>query len=269
MSRFARLQSAPILTWAPPESPLKIEYSAALLREVRMASGDADAFGLLYGFRRGQTIRLIATRGRAGLDPVGIFASRVRGKVFLTEEDLERFEKNEAGVALVLSGDHAGFFVPDAQGSIETVCSYEEFFVSGPPVAKAPKRKWPWAIVLPLLALFFYRPQHRQLALTLHENAGQLQISWNVPAEATLSIIDGRERTDIAIHRDQSTATYARRSQDVSVAIGAAKARFIGAPSEIELVRAGIEKLQLKIAELQSRHASGEARIAELRRHLQ
>src|ERR1700689_1132784 len=115
MSRFAR---PPLCTWAPPESPVRIEYTPALLQEV--ASGAVNAFGVLYGVRHGQTIRLIATRGRAGLEPVGIFASRVRGKVFLTEEDLERFEKAEASVAMVVSGDKGGFFVRDAEGFLET-----------------------------------------------------------------------------------------------------------------------------------------------------
>ena len=121
MSRFARRPSAPVRTWAPPESPFRIEYSPALLREVRVSADGVDAFGVLYGVRHEDTIRLVATRGCAGLEPLGVFASRARGQVFLTEEDLGRFEKAEACVAMVISGDAGGFFVRDAVGSIETV----------------------------------------------------------------------------------------------------------------------------------------------------
>jgi len=270
MSRFARLHSGPVVTWAPPESPLKIEYSTAIVREVRMASAGTDSFGVLYGVRQSQTIQILATRGRAGLDPVGIFASRVRGQVFLTEEDLERFEKNEASVALVLSGDKAGFFVRDAQGSMETVRSYREFFVSGPPpVTKVSTRKWPWAACLLFLPLFFYRTHPRPLTLTLHESADQLQISWDAPNEATLSIDDGGKRSIVAIHRDQTTATYVPRSKDVIVAIGSAEARYIRAPTEVDEARAAVEALESKIARLKASRAAGKAKILNLQRRLQ
>jgi hypothetical protein len=283
MSRFARSHDGPVRAWAPPESPFRIEYSPGLLREVRIASPGVDAFGLLYGVRRGQTIHLIATRGRAGLDPLGIFAARVRGEVFLTEEDLERFEKADACVAMVISGETGGFFVRDAAGSIETVRSYEEFSIYAPtrvvprPVALK-KQKWLWTLglgmCLALIPLFYFIPRHPPLplAMSLSESAGQLRISWNVRTKETLTILDGGELTSITITPDQSTATYARRTGDVTVAIGSVQSRFVGsAPplTEIERRRAAIAELKAKITLLRAASVAGQTRIAALERRLQ
>jgi hypothetical protein len=271
MSRLARIQGGPVYTWAPPESPFQIEYGPALLREVRISSGGVDAFGVLYGVRHGKTIRLVATRGCAGLEPLGVFASRVRGKVFLTEKDLERFDKADASVAMVVSGDTGGFFVRDLAGSIETVRSYQEFSVKGTPVP-VHRPRWPWAACLLLIPLFALRPHPAQLALTVREAEGQLRISWNVPTMETLTILDGGERTYIPIAPEQSTATYARRSGDVTVGIGSAKARFVGAalpPNEIERARAGVETLLAKVNSLRAAKAAGETKIAALERRLQ
>jgi hypothetical protein len=276
MSRSARLQSGPAYTWAPPESPFRIEYSPALLREVRISSGGVDAFGVLYGVRHGQTVRLIAARGRAGLEPVGVFASRVRGEVFLTEEDLERFDKAEACVAMVISGENGGFFVRDAEGSIETVRSYQEFSIHGP-IAVTPKavkkRTWPWAACLPLLILpLFFRPHHPQLALKVREAGGQLRISWNIPTTETLTILDGGERTYVSIRPGESTATYARRTGDVTIGIGTAQTRFVGPPlppTEIENIHASIDTLHAKVVSLRAEQALGQTKIAALQRRLQ
>jgi hypothetical protein len=276
MTRLARRPTATTYTWAPPKSPFRVEYSAALLQEVRSASAGVDAFGVLYGVRYGQTIRLVATRGREGLEPLGVFASRVRGAVFLTEDDLKRFEKAEACVAMVISGEIAGFFVRDASGSIETVRSYEEFPIHKPiqpvasPVLKKPR--WTWAACLLLLPLLFYRPHQPQLALTVREAEGQLRISWSVPTTETLTILDGGERTYAPIVHGQSTATYARRSGDVIIGIGSAKARFVGPalpPSQIERERARVALLHAKVASLRNAVALGETKIAALERRLQ
>src|ERR1035437_4235750 len=280
MSRFARLQTGPVRTWDAPESPLRVEYSPALLREVRMAGALIDAFGVLYGVRHGETIRLVATRGRAGLDPVGIFASRVRGHVFLTEEDLERFEKAEACVALVISGDNGGFFVRDSAGSMATVRSYEEFSLTAPappvpvvePVVK--KRRWHWAASALLLPLLYFIPHKPPppLALHLDEDAGQLHISWNVPTEAKLTVIDGAHRTSVNITHEQSSVTYARRTGDVTVGIGSLQTRFVGpalAPTEIEKERQSIEALKSQIASLRAERVAGERKLAALQRRLQ
>jgi hypothetical protein len=276
MSRFARIQSGPIYAWAPPESPFRVEYSPALLREVRISSGGVDAFGMLYGVRHGNTIHLVATRGRAGLEPLGVFASRARGKVFLTEEDLERFQKAHACVAMVISGEIGGFFVRDESGSIETVRSYQEFSIHGPvlpvPIVVSRKRRWPWAACLLLIPFLFYRPHHPQLALTVREAGGQLRISWNAPTTQTLTILDGGERTYVSILPGQSTATYARRTGDVTIGIGAAQARYVGPalpPTEMEQLRAGLDALHAKVLSLRAARALDETKIAALERRLQ
>lgn len=277
MSRLARRQSEPLYTWAPPESPSRVEYSPTLLREVRNASAGGDAFGVLYGVRYGKTIRLVATRGRAGLEPIGVFASRVRGAVFLTEDDLQRFEKADAAVAMVISGEKGGFFVRDAAGSIETVRSYEEFPTHKPaaPVAirVVKHRRWAWAFACSaLIPLLFYRPHHQKLALTVSEARGQLRISWNIPTAETLTILDGGERTYVPIVHGQSTATYACRSGDVVVGIGAVQSRFVGpAPpqTEIETARARVAELRAKAKSLRASNAADETRIAALERRLQ
>ncbi len=242
-----------------------------------MANNGVDAFGVLYGVRHAQTIRLVATRGRAGLDPLGIFAARVRGEVFLTEEDLERFEKAGAAVALVISGENGGFFVRDAAGSIEAVRSYQEFSIHAPapapPLVKVMKRRWTWAWSLALLPLLFFIPRHpRPLEINLREDAGQLKISWNVPAQAPLSIVDGGERTSIVIPPGASTITYARRTGDVTVGIGSVQARFVGPPlppAEIEQVRESIDSLQSRIVSLRGAHLAGQEKLAALERRLQ
>jgi hypothetical protein len=277
MSRFARLNSGPVRTWAPSASPFRVEYPPALLRELRMTNNGVDAFGMLYGVRHDQTIRLVSTRGRAGLNPLGIFAARVRGEVFLTEEDLERFEKADACVALVISGETGGFFVRDGDGSIEAVRSYEEFSVHGPtPVSKVVKRrsKWGWSLLLlPFLPFLGLIPSHRPpLAVTLREDSGQLRISWNVPVKATLEILDGGARTALAIAPGLSTVTYARRTEDVTVGIGSAQARFVGAPlppTPIERERAAVRALESRIVLLRSARAAGQAKLDALRRRLQ
>jgi hypothetical protein len=245
-----------------------------------MAGGLIDAFGVLYGVRNGETIRLVATRGRAGLDPVGIFASRVRGHVFLTEEDLERFEKADACVALVTSGDSGGFFVRNAGGAIETVRSYEEFSLTAAvPAVPAPKpfvkkRRWHWAASTLLLPLLYFVPRSPPPALALHldEGAGQLHISWNVPTDAKLTIIDGAHRTSVNIAREQSSITYARRTGDVTVGIGSLQSRFVGPalpPNEIERERQRIDALKSEIASLRAAHTAGNATLASLQRRLQ
>jgi hypothetical protein len=275
MSRLTRPRNAPLRIWAPPESPFRIEYSPSLLKELQILNGGADIFGVLYGVRHANVIRLVATRGRAGLEPVGVFASRARGKVFLTEQDLERFEKAEACVAMVVSDQSGGFFVRDATGSIVTVRSYQEFSIHEPPAAVVvKKRPWQWAACLALipLLLVFYWPHKPQLALTLRETEGQLRISWNIPSTDTLTILDGGERTYVPIAPGQSTATYARRTGDVTIGIGSAQVRFVGPklpPTEIEKQRAGINALERKVASLRAASAAGQSRIAALERRLQ
>lgn len=261
--------------WTPPESPLRVEYSTGLLREVRLSGEAADAFGLLYGTRSGRTIRVVSTRGQAGLAPVGVFASRIRGEVFLAEEDLERFEGAGASVALVIAGERGGFFVRDAGGALETVRSYEEFLIQPPSAPRARPRRWSYAWVFGLLPLAAFAVPHRAPApfmLHLNEDAGQLKISWNQPREGTLTILDGGSVITVDVRPDQSRMTYARRSGDVIVKLGPAQARFVGpgvASSEPERLQERIQELKARLRGLRGAQAAGKARIAALQRRLQ
>jgi hypothetical protein len=245
------------------------------VREVQAANDGVDAFGVLYGVRDGDTIRLVATRGRTGLEPVGVFASRARGEVFLAEEDLQRFDKAEAMVAMVIAGEMGGFFVRDAEGSMETVRSYEEFPLFEPSAGViVRKRRWPWAACAALVAilLIFFRPHRPQPVLSLHESGGQLKISWSAPPSDVLTIVDSGERTYIPIQPGQTNATYARRSGDVMVGIGSLRARFLGPvlpPTEIEQERARVKALRAKVGSLRAANNRGLTKIAALERRLQ
>jgi hypothetical protein len=282
-------QGGSVLAWDPPQSPLRIEYSSGLLREVRAAGERADAFGPLFGVRRGQTIRLLATHRQAGLEPLGAFASRLRGEVFLTEQDLQRFDNVPACAMLVISGESAGFFVRDATGTIGAVCSYREVaapestrWADPPEVVGAvarPKRFWARMIAGAILAVatmllaLMPLPRGRGRSASggnLREDHGQLRISWKATSERVLTIVDGGERISLAIAPRQSSLTYARRSGDVTVGIGSQRFRYIGPtppPSQIPQERERVEALESRITELRVRLASGRTKLAKLESH--
>jgi len=196
----------------------------------------------------------------------------------MTEEDMERFEKADACVALVLSADTGGFFVRDSSGSMEAVRSYEEFLINGPAPVQAPvrvvKRRFSWTWSLALIPLLYFIPRHSptKLAVIMSEDEGQVRISWNVPVTGNIDILDGEDRTSVRIAPGLSTLTYARHTGDVTVAIGSERARFVGRPvpsTELEQERDRIKDLRAKIASLHAAHAAGQTRIAALERRLQ
>lgn len=235
--------------WAPLASPLSVEFPAELLLEL----GWADSSGVLYGSRRGRAVRVTALN--VPLDEeqekVGVFVSRIRGEVFLTEADLAFLNDQKAGLALVVAGHRAGFFVREAGGSIQTVRSHEEFGVSEtgvrvpppePPVLLRPaatpwQKRWrQWVpagrisrATLPLLALpvvglaalAVFPPHAAQTprSIEVHETAHQLQISWEPAQNAVLTIDDGGAKISIPVHADQSTATYAMNGPEVEVSL--------------------------------------------------
>ena len=109
--------------WSPPRSPARIEYVSALLDGIHVG-------GELFGTRIEGGFRVLEVRNgpdenEAGLESLGIFASRVRGEVFLTESDLQRLGRRP--LALVVVGDRAGFFIREPDGSMVTIQSYQEF----------------------------------------------------------------------------------------------------------------------------------------------
>ena len=136
------------------------------------------------------------------------------------------------------------------------------------------KRSWHWAASALLLPLLYFMPHRPPPALALHleEGAGQLRISWNVPTEAKLTIIDGAHRTSVNITREQSSLTYARRTGDVTVGIGSLQSRFVGPalpPNAIEREHQRIDALKSEIASLRSARVAGDVKLASLQRRLQ
>lgn len=247
--------------WSPPGSRYKIEYSNALLREVRMQAVQADASGLLYGVRENDVIRVVAARASAdvtdprlaGLEPIGIFASRLRGEVFLTEADLERFEKVETGaVALVVAGTRAGFFVHEPDGSLQSIKSHLEFSVEEDPPQTlehpqpkvvTPRAKTGYrALVTVLLALLLtpvgfslariarLTRQRPPLALSVQEQAGALRIVWNplaISGAALLEIKDGAGQQSLDV-TSLNSVTYVPHTGNVEIRLAGESAHFIG-----------------------------------------
>jgi hypothetical protein len=243
--------------WCPPASPLRIEFRAELLDDVRRGSVRPSLFhpeinqtsGLLFGLRQLDEVRILSSRGDAGLSPLGIFVCRARGEVFLTDDDLANFERHQGLLALVVAGGRAGFFVREPDGSIQAIRSHEEFPVASlaaPPVAKNVAKKtksrpgverpipapglWPaWkrmtacaaVLAVPAGAFAYLRPLLRlPIALALREEAGQLVIGWNVGAlmdGSRLEIRDGSERTLLMLAAHTSSATYGPQGSDVEV----------------------------------------------------
>jgi hypothetical protein len=225
--------------WGPEASPLRVVFPQELLRDL----GIVETSGVLRGSRHGRVIRISAQSLETEYEEqekVGVFVSRIRGEVFLTEADLTFFNKEQGEVALVVAGDRAGFFVREADGSIQTVRSHEEFCIA-PPAEAAPKklllppkpaRTWKWTpaglvtlAALPLAALAMF-PQHARpsgkpvpSALEVRETGGQLRISWRPGQNAMLSIDDGGSRFVIPIYSNQSNLTYRPLGSEVAVTL--------------------------------------------------
>lgn len=305
-------------TWAPPESRVQIEYSTEVLRELRLGSATSDACGLLFGTRRGRDLRVVAARRLtdniadikdprlAGLAPVGIFAARIRGEVFLTEADLQRFEeaKISSGVALVVAGTRGGFFVPEPDGSFQTIRSYEEFGLADIPLrgedapqvtenpasgslhASAPitlsrsrcvfMPSYAWLglgcwMLLSIPAAAHFRwgwlESRPPLGLSVRAEAGQLRIAWN-PALARkrgrLEIVDGTQYTTLPLSKTLANATYAPRTGDVEVRLVLEDGRSTPR-SEVERVVTPEPKPSPEIERTRAQIATLEAEAAALR----
>ena len=256
--RFYRKRTTHYRVWAPPESPVGIEYSMELLREAARHQR-----GVLYGVREGATVRVVAARrdqsGQDGrlskLELLGTFAFRARGEIFLTEPDLGHLERTGGSLALVVAGTNAGFFVYEADGSIQTIQSYREFCIFDPipeaQPAPAPDRRKLWislaclaTLSVPVIAHAF--PRTHPFEVSVREDAGQLKISWtpNAFPSARLEISDGAERTWTPVPGTLSGVTYVPRTTDVNIRLIAgartASAHFIGVdavPPEVEQIK--------------------------------
>jgi hypothetical protein len=203
--------------WAPAESHIRIEYPAKALGQLRERSDS----GILFGARSNEkTLRIVAARREtdkpdpqlARFDRIGIYSVRARGEIFLTESDLQRFTDMNGTVALVVAGTKAGFFVREADGTIQAVRSYQEF----PVVRDLPRtrrhRAWIGALML-TASLLAARPLFRTPpdSLTVRRQAGRLQIGWNPAAvgrQTELDVIDGSRETLLAIQPPLRSVTY-------------------------------------------------------------
>ncbi|HLH39235.1 MAG TPA: hypothetical protein VKX39_08820 [Bryobacteraceae bacterium] len=300
VSHFHKLNGNSFRVWAPEGAPCRIEYSTAVLRQARLQSARENAEGVLYGRCENGSIRVVAARPApdaadprlSGLDPIGIFAARLRGEVFLTERDLERFEKIESGavVALVIAGSRAGFFVHEPDGSLQSIKSHLEFSLDEPPPelerpapAVAPTG-WNWkpfavsALIAIAISLWIassrVKPQARPpVALTLHDENLALRIAWNpaaIPAPATLEIVDGGVQQSIDI-AGLNGLTYARRSGQVTVRLAGETARFTGADPPVpplDRLREQVAELDAETRDLKTVAAIRTRRIAEMERIL-
>ena len=276
--------------WAPPQSPLRIEFPSELLREVGMESGGREANGVLFGFSHERELRLLSARRSpdgqdprlAGLKPLGVFVWRPRGEVFLTEGDLEHFEKSRAAVALVVAGPRAGFFVREANGSLQAIRTHEEFpvvadvvaaSVADPPAPEKIPRPMDRTILRPASAaaalalalgtLLYWSPAPaKSLALTLKEQSGQLLVTWNpraLPRGGRLDISDGNAHVEMAVSPAQSSATYQLRGGDVEVRLGGEQRRIV-----LSSKQPTISQLERQAEELRKLNWRGNVRVAEL-----
>jgi len=239
--------------WAPAKSPVKVEFSPDIIHDIRAQSGDHDC-GYLFGRRDGNEVR-VSTALRApqaddpriaGLDAVGVYITRVRGEVFLTDADLEQVDRVKNGIAFVIAGGRAGFFAREANGSMQAVRSHEEFLVAdaatqaeplarpgtsprGRHAALPPPSILKWAFGIggllagPVAAFAYLQPlmPRPPLELSLRETNGQLVIQWDAH-EATapdgiLEITEAGARTELPVAPGSSSATYAVRSGDVEI----------------------------------------------------
>jgi hypothetical protein len=250
--------------WCPQKSPLRIEFLPHLLNEVRLDSArpvrsktarwiprlnrvENQCSGLLFGVLNDGEVRVLAAGGGACLapldmTPLGIFVCRERGEVFLTDDDLARFEKHQGVIALVVAGGRTGFFVREMDGSVQAIRSHEEFQLADVaprlvfdenPTAElpAPAPRWrSWRriaacaglLAVPAAAFAYLRPllPRGPIAVALREEAGQLVIGWNqsaVTEGSRLEIMDGSERTIVQLPANTSSATYGPQGGDVEV----------------------------------------------------
>ncbi len=246
--------------WAPPQSFVKVEFTPEVLHDVRANSRHNQDRGYLFGKRRGNEVRvLVAIREPqqndpriANLEPVGTYASRVRGEVFLTDDDLEQAGRIPEGIVLVVAGKRAGFFTRELDGSMQAVRSYEEFAVAAVAAepespdaltkpgrdkrwrhpALPPMRAWKAALAAcvvlagPAMAYAYLQPRMTMppIEMTVREKDGQLVIAWDPSALSQggrLNISEGDMLTSIPLAAYGGGITYLTQARDVEVRLTA------------------------------------------------
>jgi hypothetical protein len=212
--------------WAPHKSPRRIEYTPDLPRDLARRDDEADDGGLLYGSRRGGMIRVIEASSGVNpcgdLDVVGIFAARARGDVFLTEDDVARFEdlENPEAIALVVAANNAGFFVREPGGAMQTIKSYQEFPVGVVLRRKLALHRWIPTAAAALLGIALFAWPARPLEI--RNEAGALRIRLHrsaMAAGARVQIIDGSERRSIPITPGLTSIVYTPVTRDVRITV--------------------------------------------------
>jgi hypothetical protein len=236
LSRLRRSRTRPhannFRVWSPRRAALRIEYSlnllAALARRHRELEGQDDTHGVLYGTRSAGIVRILAVRPVAGLKALGVFAARVRGEVFLTEEDLERLEtlenqtlQNPAAIALVIAGNTGGFFVREPDGSMQTIQSFQEFPIrlSAPKTAGSMKAWASLAIAAAALVIAALAWPSRPFAIQEHDGQMQILLRGGLKPGARLEIVDGSARRSIPITPSLSSVVYTPSTHDVRISV--------------------------------------------------
>jgi hypothetical protein len=214
-------------TWHPPESPWRIDFPEDLPRRLHPGTE-----GLLYGHVDGSTIQIMSSNARqigsseSGGNPVGIYISRARGEVFLTDSDMARFQESGVAAALVVTGEKAGFFVQSSDGSLQSIRSFEEFSVPharsrGVRIVAGHKGIFATAFLLltvvALAGIAYSRHPVPPAGLTVLQKGDQLLISWRPGRPVLLEIFDSGQITSFRFPADQSATTYIRRGGDVRV----------------------------------------------------
>ncbi len=163
--------------WEVPGHSVRIEYSDAVMQQIRMEAvegfhlvphGGVEIGGILFGTHQGGRVRILARRPiaceyaagpsftlsekdraavaetlrswrsdteLAALEPAGWYHSHTRSEIFLSDRDLEFFERYFPlawQVALVVrpasfAPPRAGFFFREADGAVHAEKSYAEF----------------------------------------------------------------------------------------------------------------------------------------------
>src|SRR5579872_707234 len=263
--------------WSPRESPVRIEYAPDLFLEARMQG----PHGFLFGSSSPGTIRIVAARksldaaGLGAVRHIGTFCVRARGEVFLTENDMERFEQNASRAALVIAGSSAGFFVRGGDESVQSVRSYQEIACPAPVRPRQWMRMPAGAAAIVAMALAGYGMWDGPAsALTVREDAGQLRLSWT-PTRGTLHIREGWRTITVPVTRAFSSMTYASGIHDVEIRMTAGRrtrtVRFVGsdaASPDLESLRRKIDALEGQSVQLRADAGTEKWRAAALQKRL-
>jgi hypothetical protein len=300
--------------WAPAKSSVKIEFPPDIIHDIRAQSPGEHDRGYLFGRREGNEVR-VSTAIRTpeagdprttGSEPVGVYITRARGEVFLTDADLEQVDRVPGGIALVIAGGRAGFFARETDGSMQAVRSHEEFLVAdaatqaeplvrpgvsprGTHPALPPPSIWKWAmgatslLAGPVAAFAFLHPllPLPPIELALREANGQLIIQWDprssVP-DAYLEITEAEGRRLLPVPPGSASATYAARSGDVEILLSTpsrsgrihwTSARFVPPVDSMPSEFRTPEEIRDDVDELQSQAAYLRQAIARRRAKVQ